>query len=225
MTAGRRGRWRRRIVLTSLVLLLSAVAVVAICDRVVAGAADGACWEDATAIPHRRVALVLGTSRMLAPGRPNLLYRHRIDAAAALYAAGKVHWLLVSGDNRDASYDEPSMMKQDLIAAGVPATRIYRDQAGLRTLDSVVRAKEVFGLEEVTVVSQRFHNERALYLARAHGLAAIAFDAPGVASGATMLRNLARERLARVAAVLDVWLGREPRFLGPPIAIGVDPAN
>jgi SanA protein len=103
------------------------------------------CYDNLNNIPSRKVGLVLGTSKTLKNGRQNLYYKYRVDAAARLYKAGKVKYLLISGDNSRKEYDEPSTFKSDLIKRGVPAQRIYLDYAGFRTLDSMVRCKEVFG--------------------------------------------------------------------------------
>ena len=98
-------------------------------------------------------------------GNNNLYFDYRILAAVELYKAGKIKYILISGDNRKKDYNEPEEMKKALIQKGVPAKFIYLDYAGFRTLDSVVRAKEVFGQNQLTIISQRFHNERAIYLA------------------------------------------------------------
>lgn len=170
---------------------------------------------DRAALPITDVALVLGCSKQLGDGRRNLFFERRMAAAAELYRTGQVSYLLVSGDNSRPDYDEPSDMRAALVAAGVPASRIVRDHAGFRTLDSVVRAKQVFGLSELIVVSQRFHNERAVFLARAHGMRAYGYDARDV-GGAEGLRVKLREVVSRLAAVLDVRvLGSTPRFGGP----------
>lgn len=172
------------------------------------------------ALPRNRVAVVLGCSRILPNGRENLFFRYRIEAAAALFAAGKVDHLLVSGDNGRPGYDEPSDMRDALVSAGVPAVRIVLDYAGFRTLDSVVRAQRVFGLQAFTLVSQRFHNERALYIARHLGLDAVALDARDVPAAAALPVRV-RELFARVKTVLDLHLlGTGPRFLGPHVPIG-----
>jgi len=167
-------------------------------------------------LPSTQVALVLGCSRQLGDGRRNLFFDRRIAAAAELFRTGKVQYLLVSGDNSQVGYDEPTDMLGALVAAGVPAARIVRDYAGFRTLDSVVRAKQVFGLREMIIVSQHFHNERAVYLARAHGIRAWGYDARAVGA-AEGLRVRLREIVSRLAAVLDVkLLHSTPRFAGPP---------
>lgn len=174
-------------------------------------------------VPYNRVGLVLGTGPTTVRGRPNPYFVGRIQAAAKLYQAGKVDYLLVSGDNSSRYYDEPTAMRNALIALGVPQGRIYRDYAGFRTLDSVVRAREVFGEQRFTIISQRFHNERAVFIARVRGLKAIGFSAPDVPEGWSNTRF--REPLARAQMALDLLLNRQPRYLGEPIRIGVDPVQ
>jgi SanA protein len=167
-------------------------------------------------IPQHEVALVLGTGKTTPRGNPNLHFNQRIQAAAALYHAGKVRHLLVSGDNHIASYDEPSDMRYALVAAGVPTNAITCDYAGFRTLDSVVRAKTVFGLQEFTIVTEQFHCPRALWIARRHGFEAVAFAAPDL-SARWSAQVKVRESLARVWCALDLYvLHRRPKFPGPP---------
>ncbi len=180
-------------------------------------------FAEAEQVPHNRVGLVLGTGPTTVRGHPNPYFVGRIQAAAQLYRAGKVDYLLVSGDNSSRYYDEPTAMRNALIAQGVPKERIYRDYAGFRTLDSVVRAKEVFGEQRFTIISQRFHNQRAVFIARERGLGAIGFNAPDVPEWYNTNTQF-RERFARVQMVLDLFLlGTQPRLLGEPIRIGVDP--
>lgn len=169
-------------------------------------------------LPAVHAALVLGTSRKLGDGRENGFYRRRMAAAAALYANGKCQRLVVSGDNRTAGYNEPEDMKADLIALGVPEEAIVCDYAGRRTLDSVVRFKEVFGQESGIVVSQRFHNERAVFLARHRGIELHGYNAEDV-DAYNGLRTRLREVGSKAFAVLDVLFGSQPRFLGERIAI------
>ena len=128
-----------------------------------------------------RSGLVLGSSPARRDGGgPNHYFLYRIEAAAALYREGKVQFLIVSGDRRVDGYDEPSAMKDALIAKGVPAERIYRDAAGFHTRDSIARAHLLFGQEDAIVISQRFHAERAVFIARAHGLTFTGFAAQDV---------------------------------------------
>ena len=178
--------------------------------------AAGRVFNSIETVPANEVGLVLGASRLTKHGKPNLHFNQRIEAAAALYHAGKVHHLLVSGDNHIASYDEPSDMRNALVAAGVPASAITSDYAGFRTLDSVVRAKEVFGLRHCTIISEAFHCPRAVWIARQHGLDAVAYAAPDVSLKSWSLRAEAREQFARAWCAVDLYLlHRGPKFLGP----------
>lgn len=176
-------------------------------------------YENAQDIPKNKVGLVLGTSRYLANGRENLFFSFRMKAAKELFEASKISYLLVSGANPSKYYDEPKEMKKVLVSMGVPANKIYCDYAGLRTLDSIIRAKEVFQLEEFTIISQDFHNRRALFIAHHHNIQAIAFNAQEVPlSLATP--TMFREELARIKMVLDLFIIRKaPRHLGDPIPI------
>lgn len=170
-------------------------------------------YNSVQAIPANNVGLVLGASAKLGNGFKNLYFEYRMDAAAQLYHAGKVKHLIVSGDNSTPYYNEPADMRTALIKRGVPAQCITLDYAGLRTLDSVVRAKNVFGISKLTIVSQEFHNKRALYLAQSAGVDAIAYNAKAVTFNSRS--NTLRETLARVNAVLDVEvLNTQPKFLG-----------
>ncbi len=190
------------------------VAVLVGIDRHMSATAAPRLFARVAQVPRRPAALVLGTAK-LCDGRPNRFYEHRLDAAAALWHAGRVAAILVSGDNGRVGYDEPSDMRRDLIGRGVDPACITRDHAGFRTLDSIVRAERVFGLHAYVIVSQRFHCERAIWLARQRGHDVVGYAAADV-GGAWHLRARAREVLARTAAWLDVQvLGREPRYLGP----------
>ncbi|MEI7733706.1 MAG: ElyC/SanA/YdcF family protein [Verrucomicrobiota bacterium] len=190
----------------------------------------GYCWQtvgnqgtrlysNTATVPHNRVALVLGCSSTLRDGSRNLFFHNRMHAAAALYQAGKVEYLLVSGDNRRREYDEPSEMKAALMRLGVPEGRIVCDYAGFTTLDSIIRARVVFGQTNLTIVSQAFHNQRALYIADGYGVIGVAFNAAEVPVGHAF-KTYAREVVARMRAWLDVNLiRRQPHFLGEPVVI------
>lgn len=170
-------------------------------------------------VENRDVALVLGTSPR-AHGQENLFFTYRMQATAELYHAGKVKHIIVSGDNAKADYNEPRYMLNALVALGVPDSCITMDFAGFRTLDSVVRCKEIFQQNRVVIVSQEFHNYRALFIARHVGLDAIAYNAmhPPFATPKTTVR----EYFARAKAILDLYVtGTQPKFLGDKIDIGV----
>jgi SanA protein len=210
------GRWR----VLRLLLLFSLVAGVgaALATRHVSAEAAPFVKDRVSDLPRLRVGLVLGCAPTLADGRRNLYFERRMAAAIELFRAKRVDYLLLSGDHAAADYDEPSAMRQALVQAGVPESRLVLDYAGFRTLDSVARAKSVFGLREVIIVSQRFHNERAVYLARRYGLTAFGFDAKEV-GGSAGARMAVREVASRLCAVLDAQLlHTQPRFAGPPVA-------
>ncbi len=196
-------RWIRRIMRLAMLLMTAIVLVWLGCELAVEIAAWGRCYDRLDHVPARDTALVLGTSKYVAAGGPNLHYQYRMDAAAALFKAGKVRRLIVSGNGTESNYNEPRMMHDDLVARGVPADRIVLDEAGLRTFDSVVRAAEVFGAPACIVVSQPSHNERAIFIARTRGQDMIGWNARSVSLW-TDPRTAIRERLARVLAVLDV---------------------
>ncbi|WP_179348219.1 SanA/YdcF family protein [Winogradskyella pacifica] len=175
--------------------------------------AKGLTYDAIDNIPKNNVGLVLGASKFAPSGNINLFYKHRVDAAVALYKAGKIEYILVSGDNGRKDYDEPTDFKNDLIAKGIPAARIFLDYAGFRTLDSIVRAKEIFGQNTITIISQKFHNQRAIYIAQHYGIDAIAYNAKDV------YKTPPREYLARTKASLDLLFNVTPKFLGDKIAI------
>lgn len=176
-------------------------------------------YESVDRVPQREVALVLGTSQYLRGGRKNLFFEYRIQATVSLYQAGKIKHIVVSGDNATKHYDEPAMMKKELVKRGIPACKITCDYAGFRTFDSVVRMWKVFGQTSFMVVSQKFHNQRAVFLARKQGLDAIGFNAKDV-TGTNGLKTHLREYFARFKAVIDLYIWpAEPRFLGDPVPL------
>lgn len=193
--------------------------LVFLCDRHIERSSSGRHTADLNELPPFPVALVLGCSATVGDGRPNLYFTKRMDAAARIYHAGKCRHLLVSGDNGRQGYDEPSRMTDALVARGVPERAITKDYAGFATLDSVLRAREVFGLDSFIVVSQAFHNERALHIARHHGIEAWGWNAAD-ASLHNGLRTRLREKLARVKTLCDLHLlGSGPKYLGPKIPL------
>lgn len=208
--------------LRAAVLIMLGAGIVFGCEWWVAKRAEGLCFDVVEGVPEAPVAVVLGTAARLPDGRANLFFLPRMEAAAALFKAGRVKALIVSGDNGTQSYDEPTDMKIALIKLGVPMEKIVCDYAGFRTLDSVVRAKEVFGQQRMIFVSQRFHNARAIYLAQASGIEAYGLDARDVPV-ALSVKTFLREKLACVKAVLDVnVLGTKPKFLGEKVIVPLE---
>ena len=217
-THSSRRRWIRR----GLRLALACALFVAACNAAVLIASSSRVTPvgHEGEAPKRRAAVVLGCAKRLRNGRGNLFFKARIKTAAELWQAGRVEALIVSGDNHVKCYDEPSDMKSALVAAGVPEDRIVCDYAGFRTLDSVIRAKTIFGLDSFLVVSQDFHVRRAVFLGRCRGLDVHGVAAPLPAVGHRIrTRNALREALARTVAVLDILVFRRPRFAGPPVPL------
>jgi SanA protein len=159
-------------------------------------------------VPENEVALVLGTAKWVRKGKLNRFFSYRIDAAVRLYKCGKVRRLLLSRNGMDPGRSEPEQMRKELIDRGIPAEALSLDNGGIRTLDSIVRAKQVYGLNQMTIISQEFHNRRALFLCRAFGVDAVGFNAEDVPVSQA-LRTFLRELLARVDAVLEVTVFRQ----------------
>ncbi len=157
-------------------------------------------------IPAKKAALVLGTAKYMIGGGKNYFYTYRIRAAVDLFKAGKVKAIVVSGDNSTKYYNETSKMQKDLIKAGVPSRYITLDPFGLRTFDSVVRAEAIFDLKDYIIVSQKFHLERALFIAKSKGQSAIGFIAKDIPGTAAAYRMKTREYFARAKAFLDVYI-------------------
>ncbi len=193
--------------------------VAAICDAMVRFNARNRTFNDINSVPHKKVGLLLGTSPFTSDGEHNYYYTYRIDAAENLIKAGKIDYIIVSGDNSTEDYDEPTWMRDSLMARGVPEERIVLDFAGFRTLDSIVRAKEVFGQDSFMIISQRFHNERALYLADHYGIEAVGFNAQDVTIWHKWMKIHAREYMARVKLMIDLVVGKQPHFLGEKVEI------
>lgn len=200
-------------------VLVGMVLLSAASEWYIFSASKSRIFEHSADVPVRAPALVLGCSPTFMGG-PNGYFYNRMDTAAELWRAGKAAVFVVSGDNSSHAYNEPDWMKQALVERGVPDDRIVCDFAGLRTLDSVVRMKEVFGVSTMIIVSQEFHNERALAIAAHEGMEAWAVSAPDVPNRRSRIKSWFRERAARMWMILDLWLwGREPRFLGEPVAL------
>jgi len=203
----------------ALVLLMSIVLlVIVVSNYSIESYAQGKTFNAVSDIQKNKVGLVLGTSKLLQNGRINLYFTYRVEATVALYKEGKIEFVLVSGDNSTKTYDEPTDFKEELIKRGIPEDRIFLDYAGFRTLDSVIRAKEIFGQDNITIISQEFHNERAVYLAGKNDINAIGFNARDV-SRRYGLKVQLREYLARTKVFFDILFGIKPKFLGEKIEI------
>lgn len=177
-------------------------------------------FNSLTDMPKARVGLLLGTSKYNRAGGANLFFRYRIDAAVSLFQNRKIDYILVSGDNRTLSYNEPRDMRRALVARGIPDSAIYLDYAGLRTFDSVVRCKKVFGQSAFIIISQKFHLSRALFIAQHAGIYAIGYAAKNVPETYSIKTNI-REYFARTKAIFDIFIfSTKPKFLGDSVQIG-----
>ena len=202
---------KRKIIIWLFVIIVCLVAIVLMCDIFVARNASGKTYTDVVSTPHRKVGLILGTSPISTwTGRKNYYFDYRIKAGADLYKAGKVDWLVVSGGdyrNTENGYDEPVAMRDSLMKQGVDSTRIILDYDGTRTLNSIAKMRDVYCQDSITIISQKYHNERALYQAKHLGIDAIAFNAKTPARRTSWWRNRGREVLARVKLFVDVACG------------------
>ncbi len=201
-----------------LIFLITPLIIILLSHLIIELSSKGKTFDEIADIPKNKVGLVLGTSRHLVEGGINPYYSHRISATISLFKAGKISFVLVSGDNGSIYYNEPTTIKKDLVEGGIPEEKIFLDYAGFRTLDSMVRAKVIFGLDSVTVISQKFHNKRAIYIAERKGLNAIGFNATDLGADKA-LRVHTREYLARVKVFMDLLFNTQPRFYGDKIEI------
>lgn len=205
----------------SLFILISIVGVCALTiwsNITVSQKAKNFISYDLAKVSPNKVGLLLGTSRNLKNGAKNDFFFHRIEAAVELYKSGKIKNIIISGDNSKKDYNEPADMKAELVKNGIPDSLIYLDYAGFRTLDAVVRARDIFGQTTFIVISQKFHNERAVYLARKFGIEAFGYNAKEVQAYKGFKTKL-REFFARDKMFMDLLFGVKPKFLGEKIII------
>jgi SanA protein len=175
-------------------------------------------YSDINKLPEKKVALLLGTSKFLSDGQINPYFKYRIEAAVQLYNAGKIKHIIVSGD-KQRFYNEPIEMMKALVKSEVPENIITLDSAGFRTLDSIIRIKEVFSQNDIIIISQAFHNKRAIFISDFYNIQAIGFNAQDAPSDLGMKTEV-REYFARLRAVLDLYILRtQPRVLGEKVDI------
>ena len=206
--------WRSLFMIVFIILLI----IIGVINYIVDATTASQIYSDVALIPKNKVGLLLGTAKYMDKGKRviNGYYEKRIDAAVALYMAGKVDYIIVSGDNSTVYYNEPILMRDDLIARGVPAARIYMDNAGFRTLDSILRCRDIFGQTSFTIISQPFHNQRAIYIANHKKITAVAFNA---AEKDDFFMVAIREKLARVRMVFDLLFNTQAKYYGERVEI------
>lgn len=196
-----------------LLLLVLFFLLIFFTDKIIENKANSSLYDNLEEIPFNQVGVVLGTSKYLSSGGLNPYFTNRINAAVELYKAKKIKLIIVSGDNATNKYNEPRIMKKELVKKGIPSKYIFFDFAGFRTLDSVIRANKVFGQESFTIISQKFQNERALFIAKHFDYSVVAYNAKGEMTFSLLIR----EYLARLKCVIDIFvLKKEPKFLGEP---------
>ncbi len=188
------------------------------CNQKIVKTTQDKIYSDLNEIPYNHTGILLGTSKYLSSGNINLYYAYRIEAAAQLMKAGKIKYLVISGDNSRKDYSEPEDMRNDLMLAGIDSNRIFLDYAGFRTFDSMVRLREIFSQKSTTVISQKFHVERAIYIGEKEGITSIGYPAQDV-SQYYGFRTQVREIFARVKVFLDALINTQPKFLGPKVHI------
>lgn len=196
------------------------VAVVGLSNAYVLLSTEGESTGDVTEVPAAQVAIVPG-ALVMPSGRMSAMLADRVRQATALWQAGKVKRILVSGDHHTWAYDEPDTMRKALVSAGVPPQAIFEDHAGFDTWATMVRARSIFGVRDAVVVTQGFHMPRALYLADAAGIDATGLTADLHQWGYQGRKSEVREVLARVKAIADTTLDT-PAMGGPSIPISGD---
>jgi len=203
---------------TILILIILSLVSILWANSTINKQTESRMYSDTDSIPENNVGLLLGTSKFMRNGNSNQYFENRILSTIQLYKAGKIKNVVISGDNSKKDYNEPEDMKNELIKRGIPEDRIYLDFAGFRTYDSVFRMKEIFGQDRFTIISQEFHNQRAVYIASALKLNAIGFNAKDV-NAYNGFKTKIREKFARVKMFIDLIFEKKPKFLGDKIEI------
>ncbi|MFH0256634.1 vancomycin high temperature exclusion protein [Vibrio rumoiensis] len=207
-------KWLTRSLTALAIILVLFISGIVLIDRLISWQTQSSIYHDIADVPKYDIGLVLGTSKYIGHTL-NTYYSHRIEAAIELHRQGKVNTFLLSGDNAHRSYNEPWTMKRDLLKAGIKEENIHLDYAGFRTLDSIVRAKEIFLADHFLIITQDFHCERALYIARYNHINAQCLAVPGPVETSGLSIRI-REVFARTKAFLDLYiLNSQPKFLGP----------
>lgn len=199
--------WLKGLIIITLIL----ITIIGCMNYLVNSTTAKQLYSDINIIPKNKVGLLLGTAKFADKRRKiiNVYYQNRIDATVALYMAGKIDFIIVSGYKDASYYNEPGIMKDDLIARGIPANKIFMDNSGFRTLDSILRCRDIFGQDHFTIISQEFHNQRALFIANHKQVIAIAYNAK---DGDSFIDAVVREKLARVKMGLDLLLNKQAKY-------------
>lgn len=202
---------RRQILYFSIAILVILAIIVALCNISVDRNAEGRTFSNINDVPTMQTALLLGTNPKTRDGkRPSSFYLARINATAELYKHGKFRQLIISGDKREG-YDEPQTMRHDLIERGVPDSIIMMDGQGYRTLMSLRNSKQYFGVHDMIIISQKWHNERSIFLADKMNIKAVGYNADDVRHPRAIWTHI-RELLARVKLFIDLYVTHREDF-------------
>ena len=190
--------------------VVSVLLLIIVCHFIVVLNASGKTYDNVDEMPHNKVGLLLATSPITPGGAHNFYFDNRIKAADELYKAGKIDIIIASGgdyaESQTNGCDEPDAIRDSLVARGIPADRVILDYDGTRTLNSISKAKEGYGLDSLTLISQKYHNKRAIYLADKYGIKAVGYNAVPSPIRRNRIKNTLREYLARVKMFIDLYL-------------------
>lgn len=220
---------RKKIVLIITLVVFLPIVLIGLCYLSIDYNAYGRTFNDIKNVPEHEYGLLLGTSPIAPQGAHNFYFDNRIKAAVELYTAGKIKKIIASGGNywqddegnfRENGCNELRSMQDSLVKYGVPREVILLDYDGTRTLNSIAKAKEVYRLDSCVIISQQYHNERAIKQADHYGLKAVGYNALPSHIRRNRVKNLARELLARVKLYIDLWFGKKPQFDSYIIKIG-----
>lgn len=209
---------KKKLKVMALIVTVGSLLLILVCNLIIICSTSGKSYDDISEIPHNDYGLLLATSPVTNQGTHNYMFQYRVEAAENLLKSGKIDTLIASGGNyvgkEKYGCDEPQAIKDSLVSHGIDPQRIILDYEGTRTQNSIIKAKAYYNLDSVTLISQSYHNPRALYLADRFGLHAVAYNASTAPSFPTRLRNNIREWLARVKMFIDLTLGNKPTYNG-----------
>lgn len=206
----------KRVIWGIIAIMITIIIVIVGCYFIVWNNSNSKTFDNIGDVPYNEVGILLGTSPRVANGNPNFYYINRITATADLYKAGKINRIIASGGDysqrASGGYNELIAMRDSLVIRGVPDSVIILDYDGTRTLNSIVKAKEIYGIDRFTIISQEYHNERAIFLASLNGIDAVGYNAKPSHIKIKRIKNEGREYFARVKLFVDVILGEKPKF-------------
>lgn len=207
---------KKKIIISSILFVALIIAIVVGCNTTVIYNGKGRVFDRAEDVTHNTYGLLLATSPITPGGAHNFYFDNRITAADSLFKLGRIDYIIASGGDYRADHkfgcDEPAAIRDSLVARGVPTNRIILDYEGTRTLNSIVKAKQN-GIDSLTFISQRDHNERAIRIADHLGIKSIAYNAKPSHMRRNRIKNTLREYLARVKMYLDFIIGGEDTIM------------